>query len=148
MGAAAQTWCISMNTNVPNRIPVTVFALAITVALGFVAYRLSTGQQDIRPIADETVESANDQPVDGQSPTSEVVDRLTSERESLDKTVWSNEVLAQKYEEPFVRLWDELRNSTDKYEVLESFPFETIVLGTPAGSQFHESDVESIRFKS
>lgn len=125
----------------------TVFALAITVALGFVAYRLSTGQQDIRPIADETVESANDQPVDGQSPTSEVVDRLTSERESLDKTVWSNEVLAQEYEEPFVRLWDELRNSTDKYAVLGSFPFKTIILGIPAGSQFHDSDVESISFE-
>ena len=127
-----------MNTDAPTRFPLIAVAIGILVVLGLVVYRLSIPHQDHQTAADADV----DEPV-----TSVVIDKLTFERASLDRTVWSDEVMAQEYEEPFVRLWDELRNSEDKYEVFESFPFETIMLGRPAGSQLHESGVESIVFE-
>ncbi len=131
-----------MKTEVRTRVPLIVVAIAILVVLGLAVYRLSIPRQERQTAVDAGVE------VDaGESTASAAVEKLASERESLDRTVWSDEVMAQEYEEPFVRLWDELRNSADKYEVLESFPFETIVLGTPARSQLHELGVESIIFE-
>ena len=40
---------------------------------------------------------------------------VREERAQLDKTVWAKEVQAQKYEETFVKLWDDLREQKDKY---------------------------------
>src|SRR5579864_3489335 len=59
------------------------------------------------------------------------VETLIREREELDKTVWADEVLAQEYEDTFVKLWDDLRAATDQALVLAEFPFDTLIVGQP-----------------
>ena len=46
-------------------------------------------------------------------------------REMHDQTTWSHEVLAQRYEATFVKLWDALIHQQDKYAVLKEFEFDT-----------------------
>ena len=52
---------------------------------------------------------------------------MTDQRLQLDKTVWKDEVVAQQFEQTFVRLWDELRASERKYDVLGAFPFDDLI---------------------
>lgn len=54
---------------------------------------------------------------------------LVRERQLLDQTVWSEEVLAQRYEGFFVQLWDQLRAASNKLAVMETIPFETLNVG-------------------
>lgn len=51
---------------------------------------------------------------------------LLDQRAERDKSIWADEVKAQKYEEPFVNLWDELRNSTDPWATLAAFKFSRL----------------------
>ncbi len=51
---------------------------------------------------------------------------LLQQRQGLDETLWAPEVAAQRHEEPFVRLWDQLRERTDKFTVAKAFQFDTI----------------------
>ena len=67
---------------------------------------------------------------------------LVLEREKLDKTVWSDEVRSQQYEEPFIRLWDALRSATDKAAVLGGFPFQKLLLGAVSGKSEHDHNIE------
>ncbi len=46
-------------------------------------------------------------------------------REMHDQTTWSHEVLAQRYEATFVKLWDALIHRPNKYAVLKEFEFDT-----------------------
>ncbi|NIP97008.1 MAG: VCBS repeat-containing protein, partial [Akkermansiaceae bacterium] len=62
--------------------------------------------------------------------TSGSVERLEAERQRLDQTVFAHEVDAQRYEQTFVKLWDELRTGKP-FEVFKGFQFEELVLGTP-----------------
>ncbi len=57
--------------------------------------------------------------------------KLTRERQEQDKTIWSEERLAQLYEETFVKLWDDLRLSGHKPGVFAGFAFEKIAVGQP-----------------
>jgi hypothetical protein len=52
-------------------------------------------------------------------------------REELDATLWKDEVAAQRHEQPFVRLWDELRARSDKFAVLKEFAFSTLKFNQP-----------------
>jgi hypothetical protein len=63
------------------------------------------------------------------------VQKLLVERKKLDETVWADEVLAQEYEDTFVKLWDDLRATEEKSELLAQFPFETLVLGKPQSTR-------------
>jgi hypothetical protein len=47
-----------------------------------------------------------------------------------DRTTWSKEVLAQRYEETFIRLWDNLISRRDKYTVLKEVPFDSVRLAS------------------
>ena len=49
-----------------------------------------------------------------------------SRRDTLDKTVWANEVLAQAHEAVFVELWDRLRGEPKAAHILGTFPFERL----------------------
>jgi hypothetical protein len=55
---------------------------------------------------------------------------LEAQRNHLDQTVWAKELLAQKHEAPFIKLWDDLRTQTNSYDVLDKFPFGELRLGT------------------
>ena len=58
-----------------------------------------------------------------------LVEELEKERQQLDETVWANEILAQKYEKYFIKLWDNIRVSDDKLSVLGEFKFGKLSLG-------------------
>src|SRR6266576_1372978 len=55
---------------------------------------------------------------------------LEAQRNQLDQTVWAKELLAQKHEAPFIKLWDDLRTQTNFLDVLDKFPFGELRLGT------------------
>ena len=71
-----------------------------------------------RPVAD----GASTFPVD---PTAEA-EQLAAERARLDASLWAVEREAQRHEEVFVRLWDTLRSSTNRYTTLTQFPLSTL----------------------
>jgi hypothetical protein len=54
---------------------------------------------------------------------------LVQDREEKETTVWRQETLAQEYEEAFIRLWDELRNSDEPESVFKAFSFNSIKTG-------------------
>ena len=90
----------------------------------------------------ERAKEVQDQVVnDGLAPADErprqprTLRELIAQRETLDRTIWRPEVLAQRYGIVFVRLWDELRAASDRYDVLKRFPFERLLLGTPRQPQ-------------
>ena len=68
---------------------------------------------------------------DGSGDFSQAVFDLVRQRQELDQTIWRDEVLAQQYEDYFVRLWDKLRAASDKAGVLASEPFGQLVWGEP-----------------
>lgn len=55
---------------------------------------------------------------------------LETQRNQFDQTVWAKELLAQKHEALFIRLWDDLRAQTNFIDVLAKFPFDELRLGT------------------
>lgn len=61
--------------------------------------------------------------------------QLAREREEQDKTIWSEERLAQRYEETFVKLWDDLRLSGHKPGDFAAFQFEKLTIGKPGVAQ-------------
>jgi enediyne biosynthesis protein E4 len=71
------------------------------------------------------------------------VESLLRQREELDKTVWADEVLAQDYEDTFVKLWDDLRAASDKAAVLAEFPFDTLIVGRPQGAEVGELGIRT-----
>lgn len=56
------------------------------------------------------------------------IDELVKERDSLRKSVWSNEVEAQEHEEYFIRLWDSLRSEAYSIDVFRKHIFEKLLL--------------------
>ena len=56
-------------------------------------------------------------------------EEIKEQRRELDRTVWSEEVLAQEYEQLFVKLWDDLRQSKTPHQVLADFPFQSLSFG-------------------
>ena len=54
---------------------------------------------------------------------------LEAQRDLLDRTVWANELSAQKHEDVFVRLWDELRTNSDAFVTFQNLAFG-VKLGT------------------
>ncbi len=71
---------------------------------------------------------------------------LANERDELDRTVWSLEVEAQRFERAIVSFWDRLRKSDDKFSVLAGFPRTSITLGEPLDTASLELGIRRIRF--
>jgi hypothetical protein len=71
---------------------------------------------------------------------------LLAQRQQLDQLLWAPELLAQKYESRFVKLWDQLLKSADKLEVLVAFPFRTLILGKHEQSRALELQIAQYRF--
>jgi len=63
-----------------------------------------------------------------------------AERER-DATLWANEILAEEYEDVFVRLWDELRQQQDRFAVLKRFPIGSLHLGLLGRSEAKEDGI-------
>lgn len=60
---------------------------------------------------------------------SERLTALEARREHLNRSIWATELLAQKHEEVFIKLWDDLRNLEDAFAVLRDFSFGELRLG-------------------
>jgi hypothetical protein len=71
----------------------------------------------------------------------QAADSIRSLREQLDATVWADEVLAQEYEDTFVRLWDALRKREDRDVVLAGFAFGKLRLGQLSAAVARACDV-------
>lgn len=69
-----------------------------------------------------------------QQPPTTVKDLLEL-RDFHDRTTWSKEVLAQKHEQVFVQLWDNLIHRRDRFQVLREFQFDSILLGEELAEQ-------------
>ena len=72
----------------------------------------------------------------------EDVRQVYQARERLSREVWKKEEKSQAHEMPFDRLWDEIRNSPDKFAVLKNFPFDELRLGKPASVETHDDGVQ------
>ncbi|HUG69340.1 MAG TPA: CRTAC1 family protein [Pirellulaceae bacterium] len=65
-----------------------------------------------------------------------------AERETLDKTLWASEVQAQKHEEYFVALWDQLRETEDRYSILKKLQIPQLGLPVPGPAKLMDLEVE------
>ena len=65
-------------------------------------------------------------------------DPLLIERDRLNKTVYKNEVLAQEHEKYFVKLWDDLLTTDDKYAVFEKCTFDKLVLAKESDTKSYD----------
>ena len=76
----------------------------------------------------------------------EVAQALQQARRELDATVWKEEVLAQEYEAPFIKLWDDLREARDKYAVIAKFPFEELIVHKATATTSHDWGIQVTRY--
>jgi len=72
---------------------------------------------------------------------------LVRARNELDKTVWANELVAQRHEQTFVNLWDRLLKEPDKYGVLEQFPLKSVIVGTEPKTKQLDWGITSTRYE-
>ena len=77
-------------------------------------------------------------PPEEETRATESVAELFQQRQQLDETVWQDEVLAQRYEDYFVQLWDDLRAAEDKFDVLANASFESLEWGEPQLDRQHD----------
>ena len=99
----------------------TKLIIPIIIVLAFALVYLFTEKQN----TDKAIESyLNDEEIDYGT-----VENIIAERESLDNTVWKDEVQAQKYEESIIALWDSIRISNDKFSQIKNFEFKNIFTG-------------------
>lgn len=87
-----------------------------------------------------------DSQTDAEAGADEVdaVSALAEERKKLDETLYAKEVDAQRYEQTFVKLWDDLR-AGEAFGVFKKFEFGELVLGTPKAQADVEWGVKGIR---
>ncbi|MCA9073583.1 MAG: CRTAC1 family protein [Planctomycetaceae bacterium] len=71
------------------------------------------------------------------------IGEFAEERKKLDETVWSDEVTAQKFEEPFIDLWDRIRASEDKIHELTEFTFADLTLSMPGEPTRHDHMIDA-----
>ncbi|MBI2926154.1 MAG: CRTAC1 family protein [Verrucomicrobia bacterium] len=73
---------------------------------------------------------------------------LEAQQNELDATVWAKELLAERHEQVFIRLWDELRTSPAPFRVLADFPFGQLGLPTASATNQHDAGVKLTRFNT
>lgn len=72
---------------------------------------------------------------------------LLEQRDFHDRTTWSKEVLAQKYERTFVKLWDSLIHQPDKFAVLREQQFDSIRVGKTRTEQSLDWQISEVRYE-
>ncbi len=71
---------------------------------------------------------------------------LVNTRRKLDQLIWGPEVLAQQYETRIVKLWDDLLKAQEKFKVLESLDFNSIVLAKHQNSEALQHQIARYTF--
>ena len=77
---------------------------------------------------------------------SQTLSSLREKRSELDKTVWAEELLAQKHEKIFIHLWDNLRAASVKHKILLLFPFSRLIMGKAEPTELLEQGISRTRF--
>ncbi len=78
---------------------------------------------------------------------SDPIEAHLEKQEELEKTIWPMEIEAQRHEQPFIRLWDDLRNQGHRFAVLAAFPLNRITLGQPGPEEDLGNGVRRRRFQ-
>lgn len=71
---------------------------------------------------------------------------VARERDRLDATVWAPEIEAERHEETFVRLWDDLRAAADPFAVLAALPLDSLRLPLAGSSDDLEDGIHRTRW--
>ncbi len=104
------------------------------------AAQIATEQRDREPgiaqssIAQPGVAQIQISPFTPPPPLAEIdaaVAKKLAERDELDKTLWADEVQAQKHEEFFVDLWDRLRGTEDRFAIFNKLQIPRLGLPVP-----------------
>ncbi len=131
----------------PKSVGIGITILVIVISVIYVFNR----RQNATETTTHENESIVDEPVVDESAVDPgvidvaVIGRIVEERKKLNTTVWSDEVTAQKYEEPFIDLWDNLRASKDKIGDLAEFAFEDLTIGLPGEPTRHDHMIDAFR---
>ena len=126
---------------------ITHFAL-VSLAIGLVLLWLLHGSNRGR-----VAPSAPRMPTSGLSISSVEQDQikrslaLEAERRQVDQSVWALELLAEKHEDVFIKLWDDLRTQQDKAAVLAQFPFGELILGDPGQATNLDHGIRTTRLR-
>ena len=107
-----------------------IFVVAIVATAALVGVLLFGGRQNsvtVPVVAPPPVPAKSDPDNDaGSGGAEQKTMQSVPERVALDETLWAPEVLAQKHEEVFIGLWDNLRKSPAPLSVLRQFPLQQI----------------------
>ncbi|MEW6159628.1 MAG: CRTAC1 family protein [Verrucomicrobiota bacterium] len=106
--------------------------ILVTLVLAAVLFYLIVAKLERGPAAPNSASPRSERFSEAR-PDPETLKRflaIEAERNALDQTVWAQELLSHRYEEPFLKLWDALRASQNGLDVLEKFPFGQLIIGT------------------
>ncbi len=70
---------------------------------------------------------------------------LDARLREIDQTVWKGEMLSHRYGDVFVKLWDNMRASTDPITALAEFPLGEITLGQVTHQAQHEWEITTLQ---
>ena len=76
------------------------------------------------------------------------ISAIEQERRELDEKIWGEEVKAQRYDETFVALWDNLRAAKDKGQVFKAQALDKLVLGRPGKPLSIAWGVETVQLEN
>lgn len=111
----------------------TQFILKLSLCIGILVFpSLSLAQSSTEAVEEEKT----------------TAEQMLFKRQQLDQTLWGPEVLAQKYERRFTRLWDDLLNQQDRLAILGNFPFQTLQLGKKVSSKKLDLDIQQTHYAS
>src|SRR5882672_11143988 len=75
-------------------------------------------------VARQTSDTAGSSNLLSAAPDKELTKKFfefEAQQNQMDQTVWATELLAEKYEDVFIKLWDNLRTNDDAFAVVENF---------------------------
>ncbi len=70
---------------------------------------------------------------------------IEAQQDRMDRTVWATELLAEKYEDVFIKLWDDLRANKDEFAILQNFPIGELILGKPGVPSEHDYGIKELQ---
>ena len=71
---------------------------------------------------------------------------IEAQENLLDQTVWAKELLAQRYEDVIVKLWDDLKDQEERFKVLADFTFAELEMAAPGDEEQLEHGIKRTRF--
>lgn len=113
----------------PNWLTAIVLLIVCGVMFGWYRTLLRQREESAAPV--RSVAAASGQSV---VVTPEVLAKyrdLEVRHHEMDQTVWAKDLLAERHEEAFVELWDQLNHANEAFAVLRQFSFGELRLGTP-----------------